>query len=187
MFDLAISCGTPALRASSPTCPIKTPEPPACFSSGTVRKQRKRSKCDYLPVYTVHTNKPLTGETEWTKNGRYTGTTELELTEHGMNQVLASGQIIVGAGRLIDPSKLAHVFISPRRRAVQTFELAFSDTDKQMLRDTKKVSVTDKLAEWDYGLYEGLVTKEIRALRKEHGLDGDREWDIWRDGCEGGE
>lgn len=70
---------------------------------------------------------------------------------------------------------------------MQTFELAFSDTDKQMLRDTKKVSVTDKLAEWDYGLYEGLVTKEIRALRKEHGLDGDREWDIWRDGCEGGE
>jgi probable phosphoglycerate mutase len=31
------------------------------------------------------------------------------------------------------------------------------------------------------------VTKDIRALRKERGLDKDQEWDIWRDGCEGGE
>jgi sedoheptulose-bisphosphatase len=35
--------------------------------------------------------------------------------------------------------------------------------------------------------YEGLLTKEIRAKRKEHGLDQDRDWDIWTDGCEGGE
>jgi hypothetical protein len=35
--------------------------------------------------------------------------------------------------------------------------------------------------------YEGRVTKDIRALRKERGLDKDQEWDIWRDGCEGGE
>lgn len=45
----------------------------------------------------------------------------------------------------------------------------------------------ERLAEWDYGDYEGLVTKEIRALRKERGLDGESAWDIWRDGCEGGE
>jgi hypothetical protein len=35
--------------------------------------------------------------------------------------------------------------------------------------------------------YEGRVTKDIKALRKERGLDKDQEWDIWRDGCEGGE
>lgn len=35
--------------------------------------------------------------------------------------------------------------------------------------------------------YEGKLTKEIRAMRKERGLDGEREWDIWRDGCEAGE
>jgi probable phosphoglycerate mutase len=39
--------------------------------------------------------------------------------------------------------------------------------------------------EWDYGDYEGRVTKEIKEDRKKRGL-GD-EWDIWRDGCEGGE
>lgn len=48
-------------------------------------------------------------------------------------------------------------------------------------------TTTEDIAEWDYGDYEGLVVNEIRALRKERGLDQDREWDIWKDGCEGGE
>ncbi|KAJ5214840.1 hypothetical protein N7468_010519 [Penicillium chermesinum] len=127
------------------------------------------------------------GQTEWSQNGRYTGKTELELTKNGENQVSASGKIIVGSGKLIDPANLAHVYTSPRRRAVQTFEIAFSEADRQALHDAKKVSLTERLAEWDYGQYEGLVTKEIRALRKDHGLDAERPWDIWRDGCEGGE
>ncbi|OJJ98453.1 hypothetical protein ASPACDRAFT_122252 [Aspergillus aculeatus ATCC 16872] len=129
------------------------------------------------------------GETEWSKSGRYTGTSEIELTADGIKQVTASGKILVGAGKLLDPGrKLARVFVSPRRRAVHTFELAFPEADKQALRAAGKVQENDeRLAEWGYGLYEGLLTKEIRALRKEHGLDGEREWDIWRDGCEGGE
>ncbi|KAJ5679146.1 histidine phosphatase superfamily [Penicillium macrosclerotiorum] len=127
------------------------------------------------------------GETLWTRNGQYTGTTELELTESGEKQVRASGKIIVGAGKLIDPSHLAHVYISPRQRAKKTYEIAFSDADQQQLKDAHKVSETDRLAEWDYGLYEGMVTRDIRALRKEHGLDTERPWDIWRDGCENGE
>ncbi|PYI14905.1 phosphoglycerate mutase-like protein [Aspergillus violaceofuscus CBS 115571] len=129
------------------------------------------------------------GETEWSKSGRYTGTSEIELTADGIKQVTASGQILVGAGKLLDPArKLARVFVSPRRRAVHTFELAFPEADKQALRAAGKVQENDeRLAEWGYGLYEGLLTKEIRSLRKEHGLDGEREWDIWRDGCEGGE
>jgi broad specificity phosphatase PhoE len=134
----------------------------------------------------IHTD-PEIGETEWSKSGRYTGVTELELTENGQKQVLASGKIIVGHGKLIDPAKLAHVFISPRYRAKQTFELAFDGGDKDLLRKTGKISETSNLAEWDYGLYEGLLTGEIRALRKEHGLDKEQPWDIWRDGCENGE
>ena len=75
-------------------------------------------------------------------------------------------------------------------RAQQTFNLLFSnlpEKEKETLVKEGKVSTTDALAEWDYGAYEGLLTKEIRAGRKERGLDGEREWDIWRDGCEGGE
>jgi probable phosphoglycerate mutase len=37
------------------------------------------------------------------------------------------------------------------------------------------------------GDYEGLITRDIRKLKKERGLDREREWDIWRDDCEGGE
>lgn len=111
----------------------------------------------------------------------------MELTKDGENQVLASGNVLVGSGKLMDPRKIARVFISPRKRAAKTFDLAFNDAEKQLLNDANKVSVTDRLAEWNYGQYEGLLTKEIRALRKEKGLDTERPWDIWTDGCEGGE
>lgn len=93
----------------------------------------------------------------------------------------------MGANKLIDPRRLAHVYISPRNRAQRTFELAFNEEDKNTLRQEGKVSLTEQLSEWGYGLYEGLLTKEIRKLRKEHGLDQEREWDMWRDGCEEGE
>lgn len=46
---------------------------------------------------------------------------------------------------------------------------------------------TENIAEWNYGDYEGKLTKEIKAIRKGKGLDKERSWDIWRDGCEGGE
>lgn len=123
------------------------------------------------------------GETEWTKSGQYTGITELELTAHGVTQVQNSGRVLVGSGKLIDPSRIAHVYVSPRKRAQKTYELLFSSP----IESSNNVSTTDRLAEWGYGEYEGMVTSQIRALRKEHGLDTERPWDIWRDGCEGGE
>ena len=39
--------------------------------------------------------------------------------------------------------------------------------------------VTDLLKEADYGLYEGLTTKQIR--------DRDPDWELYHDGCPGGE
>lgn len=44
--------------------------------------------------------------------------------------------------------------------------------------------VTEDIREWDYGDYEGKTSKQIREERKEQGMG---EWDIWRDGCPGGE
>jgi len=95
--------------------------------------------------------------------------------------------LVFGPGRLVDPANLAHVFVSPRQRAQQTWRI-FADTN--LSGDSAPripVSTTEDLAEWDYGLYDGKLTHEIRALRKEHGLDHERAWDIWRDGCEEGE
>ncbi|KAF2104544.1 phosphoglycerate mutase family protein [Rhizodiscina lignyota] len=127
------------------------------------------------------------GETEWSRNGRYTGVTDLPLLEDGEKQVLGTGKRLVGPGKLIEPAKVGHVFISPRQRAQSTFRLLFGDDGTSNLTSSGKVSTEEMIAEWGYGDYEGLMTDEIRALRKKRGLDQERPWDIWRDGCEGGE
>ncbi|OJD36757.1 phosphoglycerate mutase family protein [Diplodia corticola] len=145
------------------------------------------------PHTRTHTTAPAretpTGETEWTINGRYTGVTDLPLTPKGEQQVLGSGRALVGAGKLIDPARLARVYVSPRTRAQRTFELLFPAHSQADLHAAARVTTTAALAEWDYGEYEGLLTAEIRARRAAKGLDADagRPWDIWRDGCEGGE
>lgn len=136
-------------------------------------------------VYTV-------GETEWTKNGRYTGTSEIGLTPAGIKQVQTTGSQFVGPGKLLDVNRIARVWVSPRKRAQQTYHLLFGggeqDSHGNGHDEVRNVTMlTDDIAEWDYGDYEGLVVNEIRALRKERGLDREREWNIWKDGCEGGE
>ena len=127
------------------------------------------------------------GETEWTINGRYTGISELPLTSNGQKQVQGTGKVLVGSGKLIDPSKFIHIFVSPRQRAQSTLELLLGEAQKDELVKEGKVTTTEEIAEWDYGEYEGLLTKEIRTRRREKGMDKVRPWDIWVDGCEGGE
>ncbi|CAG8954640.1 hypothetical protein HYFRA_00004560 [Hymenoscyphus fraxineus] len=124
------------------------------------------------------------GETEWTKNGRYTGSTELELTPNGIKQVTSTAAQLVGPGNLIDYNRLIQIFVSPRKRAQQTFQHLFRiDTTTSL----DKVELTEDITEWDYGEYEGMVVNDIREMRREKGLDKEKKWDIWRDGCEGGE
>jgi len=77
------------------------------------------------------------------------------------------------------------VWVSPRKRAQQTFRLLFSNGGSEVADD--KVILTEDIAEWDYGDYEGLVVDQIVRRRKAKGLDQDRKYNIWRDGCEGGE
>ena len=80
-----------------------------------------------------------------------------------------------------------HVFVSPRKRAQTTLNLLLGDEGKEKLVKEGKVTTTEDIAEWDYGDYEGLKPKEIRDKRREESLDRERGWDIWRDGCVGGE
>ena len=49
------------------------------------------------------------GETEWSLNGRHTGTTELPLTANGESRIRATGKALVGDDRLIVAKLLAHV------------------------------------------------------------------------------
>ncbi|KAF2415859.1 putative phosphoglycerate mutase [Tothia fuscella] len=124
------------------------------------------------------------GETEWAKLGRSTGTTEIELNPTGSAQVSSAAAMLVGPGKLLDPRRLERIFVSPRKRAKQTLELLMKPNFDLI---QGKYTYTEDIAEWDYGDYEGLKNHEIRVLRQERGHDKERKWDIWTDGCEGGE
>jgi probable phosphoglycerate mutase len=114
------------------------------------------------------------GETEWSLNGRHTGTSDIPLTTRGEHQVKSKAQILVGEGRIIDPKNLCTVFVSPRQRAHKTFHLLFGH-----LSEVPRHIITEDVREWDYGQYEGLFTSEIKKI--------DPSWFIFRDGCPGGE
>lgn len=102
------------------------------------------------------------GQTEWSANGRHTSYTDLPLTSEGERQARAIGARIAGR-------EFAAVLSSPRQRALRTAALA----------GLTVTEVTGDLAEWDYGDYEGITTKEIRETRPG--------WSLWADGCPGGE
>lgn len=85
--------------------------------------------------------------------------------------------------------------MSPRTRAKRTLELLdlgcrdrfpwSSALPSLSPRTNASIQVCEAIREWDYGAYEGKTSPQIRKERKERGLHED--WDIWRDGCEGGE
>lgn len=124
-----------------------------------------------------------TGQTEWSKIGKYTGKTDIELTEAGKKEAIALGDTFVGPDKLIDPSHLVHIFVSPRIRARKTFELVTEKHPEMRQRAT----FTEDLREWDHGDYEGMTTQQIRDFRAKKGLDPSSKWSIWTDGCESGE
>ena len=103
------------------------------------------------------------GETAWSLTGQHTGLTDLPLTEHGERNARHLGERLRGL-------KFAKVFTSPLQRAVQTCELAGFKAAAEVDRD---------LVEWNYGDYEGRRTAEI--------LKSNPGWQLFRDGCPGGE
>jgi probable phosphoglycerate mutase len=103
------------------------------------------------------------GETEWSRSGQHTSRTDLDLIDVGRRRAEALGAELAGR-------EFAAVLSSPLKRALETCRLAgFGD----------RVEIVDDLHEWDYGEYEGLTTPQIRESRPD--------WNLWRDGCPGGE
>jgi broad specificity phosphatase PhoE len=103
------------------------------------------------------------GETEWSWSGKHTSVTDIPLTENGRM-----------AARRLQPVLAKEIFAlvltSPLQRARETCELAGLG---------EQATIEPDLAEWNYGEYEGLTTKQIQLTRTG--------WSLFRDGCPGGE
>ena len=97
------------------------------------------------------------GETEWSKEGKHTGRTDVPLTPAGVAAATALAPVLARC-------HIVAAFSSPAQRAARTAELAG-------LTDVKQ---DPDLWEWDYGGYEGLTTPQIQ---QEH-----PGWYLWRDG-----
>jgi probable phosphoglycerate mutase len=103
------------------------------------------------------------GETAWSLSGQHTGLTDLPLTERGERNARRLAERLRGL-------TFAKVLTSPLERAARTCELAGFGDIAEIDRD---------LLEWNYGDYEGRRTVEIHAQRPD--------WQLFRDGCPGGE
>ncbi len=103
------------------------------------------------------------GETAWSLSGQHTGLTDLPLTERGERNAVRLGERLKGL-------PFERVFTSPLQRALRTCELAGFGAVEEIDRN---------LLEWNYGQYEGLRSVEIYAERPD--------WQLFRDGCPGGE
>src|SRR4051812_23337928 len=84
------------------------------------------------------------GETEWSRDGRHTGTSDIALTAYGEQQAAALRPVLSGR-------RFALVLTSPLSRARRTADLAglpdpVPDAD---------------LVEWDYGDYDGRTSPQI--------------------------
>ena len=102
------------------------------------------------------------GETEWSRDGKHTSTTDLPLTEHGI-------EVARELAPRLEDVEFAQVLTSPRQRARVTAELVgFPDA-----------TVDEDLVEWAYGVYEGVTTNEIRKV-----VPG---WTVWSHPVPGGE
>ena len=114
---------------------------------------------DALPVVYLARH----GETAWTISRQHTGLTDLPLTAQGALEAARLGERLGGLA-------FSAVMTSPLRRALRTCELAGFRSAAEVESD---------LLEWNYGSYEGRTSEDIHAERPD--------WQLFRDGCPGGE
>ena len=103
------------------------------------------------------------GETEWSKSGRHTGRTDIPLSDAGVRRAQQLESFLRG-------ESFSLVLTSPLQRALETCRLAGYG---------ERAQIDSDLSEWDYGVFEGRKTLEIRAEIPA--------WSIWNTDVPGGE
>lgn len=102
------------------------------------------------------------GESEWNKENRFTGFTDVDLSPNGINEAKQAGQSL-------KQIKFDAVFTSTLKRAYNTASLAMQEAGQQL-----EFVRHDDLRERDYGDLTGLNKDETRAKF------GDEQVHIWR-------
>jgi probable phosphoglycerate mutase len=103
------------------------------------------------------------GDTDWTDSHQHTGRTDIPLNARGEQHARQLGARLKG-------ETFSRVFVSPLIRVRRTCELAGFAANAEVNAD---------LTEWDYGDYEGRLTKDVHRERPD--------WNLYRDGAPNGE
>jgi 2,3-bisphosphoglycerate-dependent phosphoglycerate mutase len=104
------------------------------------------------------------GESTWNKENRFTGWTDVELTEKGRDEARAAGRLLRDGGFAFD-----FVYTSLLKRAIWTSVLALDELDQLWL----PVERSWRLNERHYGALQGLNKAETAA---KHGEDQVKIW-----------
>ncbi len=107
------------------------------------------------------------GQSEWNLKNVFTGFTDVELTDKGIEEAINAGKLLKSEGIEFD-----QVFTSTLKRANKTAELALKSADQADLIDS--MIYHEDLRERDYGDLTGLNKDETRAKF------GDEQVHIWR-------
>ena len=95
------------------------------------------------------------GETEWSLSGAHTSRTDIPLTERGKERATEIRNYLA-------QRKFTLVLASPLERARETCRIAgYADV----------AQIEENLREWDYGIFEGRTTADIRKDQPD--------WSIW--------
>ena len=105
------------------------------------------------------------GESTWNLENRFTGWTDVDLTEKGVREAKSAGQVLKEAGFTFDVA-----YTSVLKRAIRTLWLALDDMDMMWL----PVKIDWRLNERHYGALQGLDKSETAAKY------GDAQVLVWR-------
>ena len=105
------------------------------------------------------------GESLWNKSNRFTGWTDVGLTEYGVEQARQAGRILLAEGYGFDTA-----YTSVLKRAIQTLWLALEEMDRMWI----PVHRSWRLNERHYGALQGLNKAETAAKY------GESQVKIWR-------
>jgi 2,3-bisphosphoglycerate-dependent phosphoglycerate mutase len=104
------------------------------------------------------------GESTWNKENRFTGWTDVDLTDKGRDEAKTAGQLLKAEGYTFDL-----LFTSVLKRAIRTANIALDELDQLWL----PVERSWRLNERHYGALQGLNKAETAA---KHGEDQVKIW-----------